>query len=416
MNILFLDRFLGGHDGVGIYIYNALAELLRLGHRVGLVYGKQVGDYIPEGVERFCLEDLHLDWIGRPKNRRALERVLDQFSPDVASAQCLDVYWFAEMVARRCPLIAYPLTHAATCPNWTRFYEKDRRVCTLDFGPACAWHTYADQCGPKNPALLAKNMLRVAANRVTLRHFDAIQAANGYMRGTLEKAGVPREKIFELPPYAPFFDEAREYTPPPARSAPLILFVGRLHPTKGPDLVLEACARLRVPFELAFVGGGPMARELESLAERLGLRDRCRFYITGVEAQNAQASPSAKRISREEMSALYAESSAVLFTSIWGEPFGIVRVEGMAHGRPVIAFDAGGSACDVSDGENGFVLAPLDVAGLAARLERLLTEPALVERMGRAALQYIRANYHPKRLTERLVAEFTRLRGLRAQS
>jgi glycosyltransferase involved in cell wall biosynthesis len=407
MNILLIDRFFGGHDGPGIYIYDLADNLLRRGHRVGLAYGKLVGGFAPAGLEGFHVPGLYEERYSTSAGRRALLKILDEFRPDVVSAQCLDVLWFAEEVSRRCPVVANLLTHAVTCPNWTRLYDKKLTLCERDFGPACLWHNYADRCGPANPKALAENMLRVAAARAALRHTAAVQALTPYMRGTLERAGVPEEKLFDIPVYAPFFDEAREYTPP---ARPLLLFVGRLHQTKGPDLLLEACARLKVPFELAFVGGGPLAASLEAEAMSHGLSNRCRFYVTeGAESKGSGVARSGDLIRREDLPRLYLDASVVVFPSIWGEPAGIVRLEAMAHGRPLLGFDAGGTAHCIEDGQTGFVIPRLDVTTLAARLEQLLRDPALGERMGRAALRYVKERYHPAALTGQMEEVFRRI-------
>lgn len=406
MRILFIDRYLGGHDGPGIYLYDLFENLIARGHQIALAYGRKVGDYFPRGLTTYFIPGLYEERYGTAGARRALLRAIETFRPEVASAQCLDILWFAEDVSRYCPLVWNLLTHAITCPNWTRLYGRDLSICTVDFGPHCAWHNFADRCGSPNPKALAENMLRVAAARACLRHVDALQALTPYMRETIERAGVPKEKIFDIPVYAPFFDEKRTYTPP---SRPLILYVGRLHPTKGPHLLLDACQKLKADFELAIVGGGPMAEELEDRVEAMGLKDRCRFYITNIESQNARAGKTRTLITREEMSRLYLDAALVVFPSVWAEPSGIVRLEAMAHGRPLIGFDSGGTAHCIVDGVTGFVVPRLDVDLLAARIEAILRDPALGERMGRAALEYVKEHYHPAKLTREMEEVLGRL-------
>jgi glycosyltransferase involved in cell wall biosynthesis len=73
-----------------------------------------------------------------------------------------------------------------------------------------------------------------------------------------------------------------------------------------------------------------------------------------------------------------------LVPSAWAEPFGLVAVEAMQAGRPVIASAAGGLADIVVDGETGLLTPPGDPAALAAALRRLLADKALREAMGEA--------------------------------
>lgn len=82
---------------------------------------------------------------------------------------------------------------------------------------------------------------------------------------------------------------------------------------------------------------------------------------------------------------LYGQVHAVIVPSVWAEPFGIVAVEGMMAGRPVIASAVGGLPGIVRDGETGLLVPPGDSAALARAMEALLDDPALRDRLGRAA-------------------------------
>jgi glycosyltransferase involved in cell wall biosynthesis len=388
MRVLLIDRFFGGRDGPGIYIHDLAASLLRRGHQVALAYGVHQGTYAPAGLEPIEIPGLGL-MAGSLGGRRALDRALERFRPDLAIAQCLDVLWFADRVQRACPLVAAFHTHAISCPHWTRFYERDQTLCDLDFSPMCAWHAAHDRCGSARPHALAANFFRTAAARHQMKHVDAVQAVTPYMRGTLEKTGLfSAEQIFDLPYPAPFFDEARVYEPPAAGH---LLYVGRLHHTKGPQFILEAVARLADRPRMVFIGGGPDEASLRDQASRLGLTDRCEF-ITGRETV----------LTREGLSQVYLGARLVVVPSIWGDPAPLVRLEAMAHGRPLVGFDAGGVPDAIVEGETGFIVPRLDVSTLEDRIRRLLTDDALAERMGRAALARAHAEHHPDKLAARL--------------
>jgi glycosyltransferase involved in cell wall biosynthesis len=94
------------------------------------------------------------------------------------------------------------------------------------------------------------------------------------------------------------------------------------------------------------VGAGDDAyrADLTRLAEKLGLRDRVRFETH----------------SRNELPGVYASADAVLFPVNWDEPFGLVPLEAMAIGRPVVASGAGGSAEFLEDGANCLLYSPAD--------------------------------------------------------
>ncbi len=150
--------------------------------------------------------------------------------------------------------------------------------------------------------------------------------------------------------------------------------VGRLHPTKGQDVLLQAIARLKDRFPnsvFEFVGDGPCKAECEKLAADLGIADRCRFV---------------GRLSHDEVLRRMAASSVSVVPSR-SECFGLVNIESLAMGTPVIASDVGGIGEIFEDGEQGFLVPPDDPAVLADRLADLLGDPVLRNEMSNKALE-----------------------------
>jgi glycogen synthase len=131
---------------------------------------------------------------------------------------------------------------------------------------------------------------------------------------------------------------------------------------------VEALAGLPPDTSLRVVGWGDRAHlgALERLAERRGLAERVAF----------------ERAGRHELREVYAAADAVLFPVRWEEPWGLVPLEAMAVGRPVIASGRGGSGEYLRDGHNSLLFDRDDGPGpLAAAVERLAAEPALRERL-----------------------------------
>jgi glycosyltransferase involved in cell wall biosynthesis len=146
-----------------------------------------------------------------------------------------------------------------------------------------------------------------------------------------------------------------------------LLCVGRLDPRKGVHTAIGALEHLP-DHNLTIIGGGD-ASYRESLMrqiEELGLRDRVRFEVR----------------SRADLPGAYADADAVLFPVNWDEPFGLVPLEAMAVGRPVVASGTGGSAEFLVDGENCLIYAPAeDPASLAAVIRRVAEDEGLRARM-----------------------------------
>lgn len=179
----------------------------------------------------------------------------------------------------------------------------------------------------------------------------------------------------------------------PAESRPRrhrILSVGRLVPRKGVDLVIRALPLLAAEgygdVELLIVGGGadpgalesdPEVRRLLTLASELGVADR--VTLRG-------------QVPRGDMPATFRSADAVVCAP-WYEPFGIVPLEAMACGVPVVAAAVGGLRDTVVDHRTGLHVPPRDPEAIASALALLLGDPALRAELGAAGQQRARSRY-----------------------
>ncbi|MDQ1697305.1 MAG: glycogen synthase [Frankiaceae bacterium] len=146
-----------------------------------------------------------------------------------------------------------------------------------------------------------------------------------------------------------------------------LLCVGRVEPRKGFATAVEALATLPAEATLRIAGpdDGSHTAELTELAQRLGVVDRVTFGA----------------VPRSELRRVYADADALLFTSAWQEPFGLVPVEAMASGTPVAAAATGGAKEFLVDGGNCLVVPARDPAALAAAVCRLADDAALRTRL-----------------------------------
>jgi glycosyltransferase involved in cell wall biosynthesis len=163
-----------------------------------------------------------------------------------------------------------------------------------------------------------------------------------------------------------------------------IVSVGRLVPRKGFDILIRAMTA--VPdAELLIIGGpeasslsaDPEARRLTALAAELGVAERVRLCGS---------------VSRAEMPALLRSADVVACTP-WYEPFGIVPVEAMACGVPVLAAAVGGMLDTVVDGMTGVLVPPKDPNACADALRSMLSDPVRLARWGTAGYQRAQARY-----------------------
>jgi glycosyltransferase involved in cell wall biosynthesis len=174
-----------------------------------------------------------------------------------------------------------------------------------------------------------------------------------------------------------------------------LLYVGRLDERKGVRTAIEALSHLPAEARLVVIGGWDEqeAGRLRDLAARVGVDGRVRF-----EGQ----------FERERLPAAYAAADAVVFPVVWEEPWGLVPLEAMGRGRPVVATGRGGSAEYLRDGENCLLFPAGDAAGLAAALERLAADAELRAGLRRGGLET--APRHTEEAFNDAVEEFLRAR------
>jgi glycosyltransferase involved in cell wall biosynthesis len=180
-----------------------------------------------------------------------------------------------------------------------------------------------------------------------------------------------------------------------------LLFVGRLVERKGAEFAIRALAELvrsGRPTWLAVVGDGPEREALGVLAKSLGVGGRVEFK---------GALPSAM------VRAHYERASVLLMPAItdWKgeqEGFGMVIVEAMAYGVPVVATRSGGITDIIRDGENGLLVPEADGHALAGAVGRLLDDPALAKRLGEAGRQEVRERFSPDGIAARFDSVYRR--------
>jgi len=214
--------------------------------------------------------------------------------------------------------------------------------------------------------------------------YDRIIATCADERRELSVMGVPEERVDIVPcgvdvdQFAPMGQAA------PRSRRHRILVLGRLVRRKGIEDVIRAIAQ--VPDAELVVAGGPPRAELstdpeadrlQGLVDELRLQDR--VQLVG-------------RVSRADLPALIRSCDVVTCVP-WYEPFGIVPLEAMACGVPVVASSVGGLLDTVIDGVTGIQVPPRRPDRLAAALRELLADPRRRARLGTQGRQSVEARY-----------------------
>ncbi|MBI4484274.1 MAG: glycosyltransferase family 4 protein [Acidobacteria bacterium] len=226
----------------------------------------------------------------------------------------------------------------------------------------------------------------------------------------LEKRVAPAEKIvkiysgIEIDSFClPANPKLREHFGIP-KTAPLLGAVSKLWEGKGHKVILDAMPRILEAHPdamLVIVGEGSLRPKLESLVARKGLGSRVIF--TGFRADVP------------EVTALF---DVALLASFY-EGMGRVILEAMAAGKPVVATRVGGIPDLVTEGVTGFLVPPGDPGALAEKVIRLLSDPVLRERMGRAGREAVTERFSARTMVReirRVYDELLSQRGIGAPS
>lgn len=225
-------------------------------------------------------------------------------------------------------------------------------------------------------------------------------------RGELRALGLEPSKVDVIPCGV----DLGQFTPGDGPSTPpTIVCLGRLVPRKGIDLVIRGLAQLhragRSDVVLDVIGGSadggefagdPEVTRLRRLAAELGVEEH--VHLRG-------------HMDRDEIPTAI-RSAAIVACTPWYEPFGIVPLEAMACGVPVIAAAVGGLQNTVVDDSTGLLIPPGEPAAFAAAAERILSSPDFARSLGTAGIERARQSYTWARVAEATEAAYRRARGV----
>ena len=368
--------------GQNVYVAELAAGLVRLGHQV-TVYTRRDDRTLPEvvvteagysvvhltaGPARYLAKDEI--WPRMGQFAAALADALDAQPPDVLHAHFWMSAWASWLAAepRRLPwLVTF---HALGV-------VKRRHQGSADTSPAEREEI--------------EQMLARTADRVIATCTDEILELTALgadpPRLAVVPCGVDTERFS---PVGAVLDGARN-------GRRRIVSVGRLVPRKGLDLAIEAMAQVENA-ELV-IAGGPPQNELDADPEARRLNAR----IAELELENRVRLVG--QVPHDEVPALL-RSADVAVCSPWYEPFGIVPLEAMACGKPVVATAVGGMQDTVIDGVTGRLVPPHDPQALAAALSGLLADDDQRAAYGRAARARVESHYTWTSVTQRIADRY----------
>ena len=241
--------------------------------------------------------------------------------------------------------------------------------------------------------------------RRMIRNADAVTAISTYTAGLIRQI---HDRRVELIPFGATVDPGinpLESSHEEGRPFEL-LFEGRLVERKGVRYLLDAIAQLQDRYDvvLRVVGDGPWRPRLEARAETLSLQDRVSFEGF---------------VSKDELARRFAACDAFVLPAIVDakgdtEGLGVVLIEALSYGKPVVATSVGGIVDIVRDGDTGLVVPPEDAEALARAIATCIQQPDRARALAERGRAHVEAEFSWDTIITRLASLYGELAARRA--
>lgn len=318
--------------------------------------GDGAAEYVAYGTENVAAQTLLQ--IANPFAAQTVRRAIREFRPDVVW-----VNMFAHHLSPAAlsaigdvPTVLFVSDYKTICPLGFKLLP-DGALCESSAGRVCC------QSGCLSFPHWVRDQARYALIRSALRRIDRVIACSEWVRQSLLQQGIRSDvEALPVPP------AAHGYVRKPAQD-PTFLYFGRLSREKGVALLIRAFGRLREDYSsarLTVVGDGAERRSLEALAAASGVGGAVEF---------------AGWLPTEKLDEPLSRAWAAVVPSLWAEPHGLVAVEAIVRGTPVICSEAGGLGEIVEDGVTGLKFPNNDEEGLLHCLRQVASGQVFPKRM-----------------------------------
>jgi glycosyltransferase involved in cell wall biosynthesis len=292
-------------------------------------------------------------------------------------------------VATLARLLAIVRQHAIEVIHWNFYHPiNNPYLWALKVLTPGIRHFYTDHISRQAVDLVQRRGIHRASRRLLLKVYERMFAVSDYVCANTVWALGPLPNLgrcthfVNTARFAPDPESRRQVRAEQAATDQFILLiVAALIPDKGVDVALRAVAQLPETVVLWLVGSGRECESLSQLAARLGLADRVRFL--GLQ---------------QDVSPFMKAADVLVCPSLWGEAAGLVNIEAMACGLPVVASQVGGIPEIVADGVTGYLFPPGNHDTLAELIRSLHENPQRRAAMGARARSTALERYSPERL------------------
>ena len=379
MRVLFINQNARLAGGAERYVADTARSLREHGVQVFLLYGVE-GWTAPEFTGLF---DGAFPMV-------ALERQIRDIGPDVVYVHQLDDAMVMNEIRRAgAPVARFFHDHRLFCPREHKYTTIGQRTCTRTVGLGCYGCLGVLNRSPRLPGIRLRTVASVRAEQAASRGIEAAVVGSTYMADHLVAHGFDPATIHVNPLFA---GPAGQVGDGVERDPSMLLFVGSLLRGKGLDLLIRALDLLPEHVRLVVAGEGP--QDEAGLVDRLGLRPRVHY---------------AGRLDSAALARHYHQAACVVVPSRSPETFGLVGLEALAAGTPVVATDVGGVREWLRPGETGLLVPSGSPTALAAAIGWMLDHPREAQEMARQGQELGRTRFTAARHVEALLHLFQSL-------
>jgi glycosyltransferase involved in cell wall biosynthesis len=370
------------NGGAGSVVFGSADALRAAGHEVTVVAGAGAaggGVAVVAGAAEPQVGDAVI---------HELVQVVAATAPDLIHVHDFSSDLVHERLRTVAPVVVDVHNHV-TCPSGNRHFATGHE-CGRQPGPVCLVMMASGRCTHRlDPRPIGFEYRRAMQWRRILQQDAAVVAHSTFVA---DRVAADADVAVDVVPCFPTTGDEE----PEAASGSTVLFVGRIARNKGLDVLLRAA--VDAPFEVEVVGDGWWRRRGERLAEQLGIAERVRFvgWLAG-----------------DELAAAYRSAAVVAVPSRWPEPFGLVGIEAMAHGRAVVASRGGGIPEWLSDGVTGLLVPSGDHDAMRSALIELLDDDGRRNEMGVAGWRAARERFSERRHVDALERVYERVLATR---
>lgn len=267
------------------------------------------------------------------------------------------------------PIVRFMHEPRMFCPGQGKFWRFEEKPCVQPFGLHCCVKAYTKGCNNRHPKRILSSWRNTAfeieeGNKI----YEAIVVMSDYMKEEAIKVGFDSSKI-HINPYFTKSIESQEIDVEQKFTNQKIIFSGRLIEHKGPHTFLDIVfpiLKKHKHVKIEIIGDGPMLAKLRQAVVNAGLDEQIDF-LGWLKAHTIKQK--------------LLESTVFCFTSLYPEAFGIVGIEAMMAGTPVVGFDVGGSSTWLENQSSGYLIEPEDCAGFGRKIELLLTNKLVYDNL-----------------------------------